>query len=61
MADKNWIEKATKNKGALRRNLGVKNGKNIPASKLAAKKGDSPKVKKEKNLAKTLKRLRNHI
>jgi len=39
MANK-WIQKAIKHKGALRKALGVKKGKNIPKSKLkkAAKK-----------------------
>lgn len=50
----NWIAEATKNKGALRSKLHIKAGKNIPASKLAIKKTDSAKVKKEKVLAKTL-------
>ena len=41
MADKKWIQKAVKKPGALRRSLGVKKGKKIPAKKLAkaAKKG----------------------
>ena len=58
MAEK-WIQKATsKNKGALRKKLGAKKGKPIPAKKLnaAAKKGG--KVGKEARLAKTLKKLR---
>jgi len=59
--DNRWIEKATKNKGALRRHLGVKAGKNIPGVKLEIKKKDSSKVKKEKVLAGTLARLRKHL
>jgi hypothetical protein len=58
MAEK-WIQQATsKNKGALRKKLGAKKGKPIPAKKLnaAAKKGG--KVGKEARLAKTLKKLR---
>ena len=31
---KNWIQKAIKKPGALRKSLGVKAGKKIPASKL---------------------------
>jgi hypothetical protein len=51
-----WIEKATKNKGALHRALGVPQGTKIPASKLA--KGANSKsgtVRKEVALARTLK------
>ncbi len=57
MAEK-WIQKATaKNKGALRKKLGAKKGKPIPAKKLdkAAKKGG--KIGKEARLAKTLKKI----
>jgi len=50
----NWIGKATKNKGGLHRSLGVPKGKKIPKSQLATKPGDSPKVKKQKALARTL-------
>jgi hypothetical protein len=56
MADKkNWIAGATKNKGALHKNLGIPQGKKIPSKDLAAKSTDSSKVKAEKSLAKTLK------
>lgn len=58
MAEK-WIQKATsKHKGALRKELGAKKGKPIPAKKLkaAAKKGG--KVGKRARLAITLKKLR---
>ncbi len=54
-----WIAKATKNKGALHRKLGVKEGEKIPAKKLAkAAHSKSPKVRKEVALAKTLGKLR---
>jgi len=55
----NWIAAATaKNKGALRKKLGAKKGKKIPAKKLnaAAKKGG--KIGKEARLAKTLRKIR---
>lgn len=53
-----WIQKAVGgNKGGLHRSLGVPEGKKIPASKLAAKPSDSPKVAKEKALAKTLSKM----
>jgi hypothetical protein len=53
-----WIQKATsKNKGLLRKKLGAKKGKKIPAKKLnaAAKKGG--KLGKEARLAKTLRKM----
>ena len=53
-----WIAAATaKNKGALRKKLGAKKGKPIPAKKLnaAAKKGG--KIGKEARLAKTLRKM----
>lgn len=55
----NWIKKATQNKGALHRALGVKEGEKIPAKKLAkGEKSKNPTVRKEVTLAKTLKKLR---
>lgn len=52
----NWIAGATKNKGALHRNIGVPAGDKIPAKKLAsAAKSDNPTIAKEAALAKTLK------
>lgn len=56
---KNWIQKAIKpsNKGALHKQLGVPQGKKIPAKKLAeaAKKGGT--LGRRAQLAKTLKKL----
>lgn len=54
---KNWIAGAIKKPGALHRQLGVKQGEKIPASKLAkaAKKGG--KLGKRARLAETLKGL----
>jgi hypothetical protein len=53
---KNWIAGATKNKGALHRELGVPAGKKIPARKLAtAAKSKNPVERKRASLAKTLK------
>ena len=54
---KDWIKGATQNKGGLHRSLGIPEGQKIPASKLAIKPGDSPRVQKEKNLARTLKKF----
>jgi len=53
--DGKWIQKAIKKPGSLRKSLGVKAGKDIPAKKLntAAKKGG--KLGQRARLAKTLK------
>ena len=53
---KNWIAGATKNKGKLHEKLGVPEGKKIPAKKLEkAEHSKNPTIRKEANLAKTLK------
>lgn len=56
---KNWIQDAIKKPGALRKQLGVKGDKDIPAKKLnaAAKKGG--KLGQRARLAKTLKKMKN--
>ena len=61
MATKNWIQKAIKNPGALRKSLKIKKGQKIPLKKLqaAAKKGG--KLGKRARLALTLRRLRRSI
>ena len=62
MKDKKWIEKATKNKGAMHRNLGVPKGEKIPATKIAKEiKSKNPKIKAEANLAKTLSKMSNNV
>lgn len=54
-----WIQKAIKKPGALRKSLGVKKGKKIPAAKLAkAAKSKNPTLRRRAILAKTLKKLR---
>jgi hypothetical protein len=58
MATKNWIAGATKNKGALHKNLGVPQGEKIPAAKLKAAAAKGGKVGKEARLAQTLKGLK---
>lgn len=57
MADKHWIEKMHMKKGALHKELGVKQGSKIPAKKLdsAAKKGGTEG--RRARLAKILKGL----
>ena len=54
---KKWIQKAIKHPGALHRKLHVPKGKKIPAKMLEIQPGDSAAVKREKNLAKTLRKL----
>ena len=59
MANKKWIQKAVKHKGALHKELGVPAGKKIPAKKLAkAAKSKNPTERKRAVLAKTLSKLR---
>lgn len=53
---KKWIQGAIKHPGKLHRELGVPEGKKIPAKKLnKAAHSSNPVIKKEANLAKTLK------
>jgi hypothetical protein len=53
-----WIAGATRNKGALHRNLGVPEGQRIPESKLAeGARSRNPTVRREVALARTLKRM----
>ena len=54
----NWIKGAIKKPGALRRQLGAKKGKPIPASKLNAAAKKKGKLGQRARLAKTLKRMR---
>ena len=60
MAKSKWIQGAIKKPGALRKTLGVKKGKDIPAKKLkAAAKGNyGPKTEKRAELALTLKKMK---
>ena len=52
---KNWIQKAIKNPGALRKSLGVKKGKKIPKSTLNKAAKSKGKLGQRARLAKTLK------
>ena len=56
MAEK-WIQGAIKHPGALRKELGAKKGKPIPAKKLAAAAKKGGKVGKRARLAETLKKM----
>ena len=54
-SDKNWIQKAIKKPGSLRKSLGVKKGQKIPAKKLNAAAKKPGKLGQRARLAKTLK------
>ena len=56
MAEK-WIQKAIKKPGALRKELGVKKGKKIPAKKLSAAAKKGGKMGKRARLAETLRKM----
>jgi hypothetical protein len=54
-----WIQKAIKHPGKLHKELHVKEGKKIPEKKLEkAEHSKNTTIRKEANLAKTLKSLR---
>ncbi len=53
-----WIQKAIKHPGALHEELGVPKGKKIPQAKLEkAENSRNPKIRKQANLAETLKKM----
>lgn len=53
---KHWIAGAVRHKGALHRELGVPEGQDIPAKKLArAAHSDNPKLARRAHFAETLK------
>tara|TARA_R110000765_G_scaffold246342_4_gene348426 strand:+ start:395 stop:580 length:186 start_codon:yes stop_codon:yes gene_type:complete len=56
--DKNWIQKAVKKKGALRKSAGVKKGQKIPAKKLNALAKKKGVTGKRARLAKTLGKMK---
>lgn len=53
-----WIQKAIKHKGALREELGVPEGKKIPAGKLAKAAKAPGKLGKRARLAETLRKMK---
>jgi len=53
-----WIQSAIKKPGALRKELGVKEGKKIPAKKLAAAAKKPGKLGQRARLAQTLRKLK---
>lgn len=57
--DKKWIQGADIKKGALRKKLGIKEGHDIPASKLKkAEHSKNPTTRKQAVLAETFKKMR---
>lgn len=54
---KKWIQGAIKHPGALHKELGVPEGKNIPAKKLKAAEKKGGKIGKQARLAETLKKM----
>lgn len=58
MGNKNWIKDAIKKPGALRKELGVKEGKTIPTKKLAAAAKKPGKIGQRARLAETLKGMK---
>ena len=58
MATKNWIKDAIKKPGALRKELGVKEGKTIPAKKLAAAAKKPGKLGQRARLAETFGKMK---
>ena len=59
MATKNWIQDSIKKPGALRKELGVKEGKTIPAKTLAKAAKAPGKLGQRARLAETLKGMKN--
>jgi len=57
MAEK-WIQEAIKKPGSLRKSLGVKKGKKIPAGKLEAAAKKPGKIGQRARLAKTLRGMK---
>ena len=57
-ASKNWIKDAIKKPGALKKSLGVKAGKTIPAKKLAAAAKKPGKMGQRARLAQTLGKMK---
>jgi len=57
--DKNWIQKAVKKPGALRKTLKTPKGKKIPVTKLRqAAKSKNPTTRRRANLALTFRKMR---
>lgn len=62
MAKKNWIAGAVKRPGQLHRDLGIAQGKKIPAKKLeAAAHSRNPKVRQRAQFAKNMHEIHIHL
>lgn len=58
-AKRNWIRGATQNKGGLHHSLGIPEGKKIPEARLEkAEHSANPLIRKQANLAETLRHLK---
>ena len=57
MANKLWIKKATKHKGALHKKLGIPAGTKIPKARLEAAAKQSGQIGREARLALTLEKM----
>ncbi len=55
---KKWIQEATKNKGALHKEMGIAKDKNIPEKALNKAAKSKGKLGKRARLAKTLKKMK---
>ena len=58
MQKKNWIQEATKHKGALHKNLGIPSGEKIPIADLEVAAKTPGKIGSEARLALTLRKIR---
>lgn len=59
MAKEKWVKGAIKHPGKLHRELGVPEGKKIPAKKMAkAEHSKNPTIRREASLAKTLSKMK---
>jgi hypothetical protein len=58
MSKEHWIQGAVRHPGALHKELGVPEGKNIPESKLKKAEEKGGKMGKQAHLAETLKKLK---
>ena len=56
--NKKWIQKAIKNPGALRKQMGVKEGEKIPAKALEKASKAKGKLGQRARLAQTLKKMK---
>ena len=58
VAKKKWIQDANIQPGGLHKSLGIPADSPIPSSALQVQPGDTPKVAKQKRLAKTFRKMK---